>query len=128
MATRVMTNRTDETGTTHQSTALRNSATSRAGSSYGVPMLLVRECVPGKIFLAHEVPMRTAFIRTQDEALAIPWVDKLPGEKRIQFVHGQIFVVQRYLGCMLLRAHISPSDEFWTDPPDQQQARLKSLR
>ena len=71
----------------------------------------------------HEVPARTALISTPSEALAIPWVDKLPGKKRIQFVHGQIFVVQRYLGCRLLRAHISPNDEFWTDPPVQQQAR-----
>lgn len=40
------------------------------------------------------------------EALLLPWIEKLPGEKRVRFVNGQIFVVQKYVGCQLIRAHI----------------------
>ncbi len=59
----------------------------------------------------HEARLRTAHISTANEALALPWIEKLPGRKRIQFVHGQIFVMQHYLGCKVIRAHILRNDE-----------------
>jgi hypothetical protein len=57
------------------------------------------------------MPLRAAYVSTPKQALALPWIEKLPGEKRIRFVHGQIFVIQHYLGCKLIRAHICRDQE-----------------
>jgi hypothetical protein len=56
--------------------------------------------------VAHDAPLRTADISTTNDALALPWIEKLPGQKRIRFLHGQIFVIQHYLGMKVIRAHI----------------------
>ena len=77
--------------------------------------LSVRECIPFATPLLHDLPLRTASVSKPDEALSLPWIRRLPGEKRIQFVHGQIFVVQHYLGCTLARAHIYRTWQFYAD-------------
>jgi hypothetical protein len=64
----------------------------------------------------HEAPLRTAYIGTANEALALPWIEKLPGQKRIRFVHGQIFVIQHYIGTRVIRAHICRADERCASP------------
>jgi hypothetical protein len=75
-------------------------------------MLIVKQCVPFLAFSSHPtVPLRTACIGTPNEALSLPWIKGLPGEKRVRFFYGQIFVVQHYLGCRLIRAHISQARE-----------------
>ena len=56
--------------------------------------------------VAHEAPLRTAQVSTANEALTLPWIEKLPGQKRIRFVHGQIFVIQHYMRMRVIRAHI----------------------
>jgi hypothetical protein len=107
-----MTNATVETRTTRKSDGALNQV-SGGQSSSAARLFLVRECVPE--FFAHKRPLRTAYVKKPDEALDLHWVERLPGEKRIQFVHGQIFVIQRYLGYRLLRAHICRNDELCTD-------------
>jgi hypothetical protein len=74
----------------------------------------------------HEAPLRTADIVTANEALALPWIEKLPGQKRIQFVHGQIFVIQRYMGMRVIRAHICRAEVRSASPsrPNQGPAQL----
>ena len=58
------------------------------------------------VFLARSAHLRTAFVRRPEEALCLPWIERLPGEKRIKNVHGQTFVMQHYFGFNLIRAHI----------------------
>jgi len=69
--------------------------------------------------VALEAPLRTAYISAADEALALPWIEKLPGQKRIRFVHGQIFVIQHYQGLRVIRAHICRHEGRRTNPPGQ---------
>jgi|GEM_PF-3878657 len=76
------------------------------GQTSPVIPFLVKECVPGSAFLNHGAALHTAYINRLEEALSLPWVQRLPGEKRIRFLHGQIFVMQHYLGCRVVRAHI----------------------
>jgi hypothetical protein len=71
--------------------------------------------------VAHEAPLRTADISTANEALALPWIEKLPGQKRIRFLHGQIFVIQHYLGMRVIRAHICRAYERCASPSRQNQ-------
>jgi hypothetical protein len=73
--------------------------------------LLVRECIPFGSLLSRVIPLRTANVNKPQEALAVPWIEKLPGEKRIRFVNGQMFVIQNYVGCRLIRAHICLDEE-----------------
>ena len=85
------------------------------GASLHTPVLrrtrlFVRECVPGGLFL-RAADVRTAYVDAPREALGLPWIAKLPGEKRIKVLHGQTFVVQNYVGCRLIRAHIFNDDE-----------------
>jgi len=74
--------------------------------------LIVKECVPFSAPLPHAGRSRTAHISNPDEALSLPWIERLPGEKRIQFLHGQVFVVQHYLSCKLARAYIYRNEQF----------------
>jgi len=69
------------------------------------------------VSVAHEAPLRTAYVSTANEALALPWIEKLPGQKRIRFVYGQIFVIQHYLGMRVIRAHICRDEERRSSPP-----------
>jgi hypothetical protein len=110
---------TTEKSTTHQPTVRLNRVPSRGGGSADIPLFLVRECVPAMASVAHEAALRTAHIKRADEALALPWIEKLPGQKRIRFVHGQIFVIQHYLGMRVIRAHICRDEERHTNPPGQ---------
>jgi len=73
--------------------------------------LFVKECAPHTFSFTRAAPLRFASVTTLEEALALPWIAKLPGEKRIRFLHGQIFVVQQYVGCKLIRAHLCPDEE-----------------
>jgi hypothetical protein len=66
--------------------------------------------------VAHEAPLRTAHISTANEALALPWIEKLPGQKRIRFIHGQIFVIQHYMGMRVIRAHICRAEKRCASP------------
>jgi len=84
----------------------RRSSTPSNDAMSGVPALLVRECIPVEALCTQKVPPRCAYVSKPNDALGLSWVEKLPGEKRIQFVYGQMFVVQRYLGVRLVRAHI----------------------
>jgi hypothetical protein len=111
-----MTFATGEAGTTCVPTAMRSTALFGRGNHRGVPSLMVRECVPAMASVAHEAPLRTAYISTANEALALPWIEKLPGQKRIRFVHGQIFVIQRYMGMKVIRAHICRAEERCASP------------
>jgi hypothetical protein len=86
---KAMTFATGEAGTTCVPTAMRSTALFGGGNHRGVPSLMVRECVPAMASVAHEAPLRTTYISTANEALALPWIEKLPGQKRIRFVHGQ---------------------------------------
>jgi hypothetical protein len=84
---------------------------------------MVKECVPGASFLTRIGTVHIAYVIRPEEALALPWIEKLPGEKRIRFVHGQIFVMQHYLGCRLVRAHICRDEERCATPFGQHQMR-----
>ena len=107
---------TGEAGTTCVPTAMRTTALFGGGDHRGVPSLMVRECVPAMAPSGHEAPLRTAYIRTPNEAVALSWIEKLPGQKRIRFVHGQIFVIQHYMGMRVIRAHICRADEKCASP------------
>lgn len=72
---------------------------------------MVRECVPAGSLLSRVTPLRTAYVSAPRDALVLPWIEKLPGEKRVRFVNGQIFVIQSYVGCHLIRAHIYHEQE-----------------
>lgn len=61
---------------------------------------------PPRVTLLH-----TARARTLKEALTLPWIEKLPGEKRVRFLGGQIFIIQNYVGCQLIRAHICHDEQ-----------------
>ena len=73
--------------------------------------LTIKECVPGGSFPTRAPHMRTAIVRSTQEALSLPWIEKLPGEKRIKVLHGQVFIIQHYVGCKLIRAHICHDEE-----------------
>jgi hypothetical protein len=76
--------------------------------------LLVRECVPhGYWFDDRLTRVKVNHVSTIAEALALPWIQRLPGEKRITILHGQFFVVQKCLGWKMIRAHISHSEVAW---------------
>ena len=108
---------TEEAGTTCLPTAMLNTTRFRGGNCRSAPLLLVKECVPAMVSVAHEAPLRTAYVSTANEALALPWIEKLPGQKRIRFVYGQIFVIQHYLGMRVIRAHICRDEERRSSPP-----------
>jgi hypothetical protein len=70
-------------------------------------MLTVQECV--SLFSSAKrlaVHLRTAQVGSFSEALSVPWIRALPGEKRVRFLHGRLFVIQRYLGVELIRAQV----------------------
>ena len=73
-------------------------------------LLTVKECVPGTAFLTRSAHLHTASVSRAEEALCLPWIERLPGAKRIKCIHGQTFVMQRYVGCTLIRAHISQNE------------------
>jgi hypothetical protein len=60
----------------------------------------------------------------------LPWIEKLPGEKRIRLLHGQVFVVQHYVGCKLIRAYICRDEERYASPvrSDECESTLSTLR
>jgi hypothetical protein len=73
----------------------------------GAIMLKVQECVTffasAKRLAGH---LRTAQVASFTEALSVPWIRALPGEKRVRFLYGRLFVIQRYLGVELIRAQV----------------------
>ena len=73
--------------------------------------LFVRECVPVGSGFTRVTRLHAAYVNRPQEALTLPWIERLPGEKRVRFVNGQIFVIQKYVGCQLIRAHISHGEE-----------------
>ena len=73
--------------------------------------LMVKECVPFLASSSRTALLRTAYVGSPSDALSLPWIKGLPGEKRIQFLHGQVFVIQYYLGSKLVRAHIDHEQE-----------------
>jgi hypothetical protein len=66
--------------------------------------LNVEEWVP--TFINSAAVPRTAGVSNLNEVLAIPWISKLPGNKRLRHFRGQTVVVQYYLGYKLVRAHV----------------------
>jgi hypothetical protein len=73
-------------------------------------LLRVTECVPNDYHVDLRVGLRVNHVGTEAEALGLPWIRRLPGEKRVKVLHGQVFVVQEYLGWKLIRAHISHAE------------------
>jgi hypothetical protein len=70
-------------------------------------MLTVKECVPFLLFSHRPASeLRAAQVASFGEALSLSWIRRLPGEKRIRFFHGQVFVVQLYQGSQLIRAQV----------------------
>jgi hypothetical protein len=66
--------------------------------------LIVREYVPQ--FIAQNGPLHTSIVERLDQVLAVPWIARLPGEKRLVYSHGKRVVIQEYSGCHLVRAHV----------------------
>jgi hypothetical protein len=66
--------------------------------------LIVREYVPK--FIKQTTPARTTIVDRLDQVLGIPWISKLPGDKRLAHSRGQRVVMQHYLGYLLVRAHV----------------------
>jgi hypothetical protein len=81
----------------------------RTGESF---RLKVEERVPR--FISPRAPARTTAVDSLDEVLGVPWISKLPGNKRLRRFRGQMIVVQHYLGHRLVRACVqwdcSPAD------------------
>lgn len=70
-------------------------------------MFIVQECRPFMGFSKHTYPQpRFANVQSPNDALALPWIKGLPGEKKLAFIRGQLFIVQVYLGSKLARAQI----------------------
>ncbi len=70
-------------------------------------MLMAKECVLFRAFSNRTAaPLRAAHVGSPSDALSLPWIKGLPGEKRIRFFHGEVFAIQCYLGFKLVRAHI----------------------
>ena len=69
-------------------------------------LLLVTECIPNGCHLERLGRLRITQVSKATEALSLPWIQKLPGTKRIKLLHGQVFILQDYLGCKVIRAHI----------------------
>jgi hypothetical protein len=81
-------------------------------------MLTVRECVPFlTISNRRPRPLRATQVVSANQALSLSWIRALPGEKRVQFFRGQVFVIQRYQGVQLIRAHISHAQERPSESP-----------
>jgi hypothetical protein len=75
-------------------------------------MLTVKECVPFFLFANRlAARSRVAQVASFGEALSLSWIRKLPGEKRVRFFYGQVFVIQSYLGFQLIRAEICHGQE-----------------
>jgi hypothetical protein len=75
-------------------------------------MLMVKECVPFLLFsLRPAAELRAAQVASFREALSLSWIRRLPGEKRVRFFQGQVFVIQRYQGSELIRAQICREQE-----------------
>jgi len=79
------------------------------GSRFG--LLFVRECVPAGAGFSRVTRLHTASVNSTQEALALPWIQKLPGEKQLRFIDGQVFVIQKYANCQLIRAHVCREEE-----------------
>jgi len=73
--------------------------------------LFVRECVPAGAGFTRVTRLHTASVNRPQEALALPWIQKLPGEKLVRLIDGQVFVIQKYANCQLIRAHICRDEE-----------------
>jgi hypothetical protein len=57
-------------------------------------------------FMSRGRTARNELVHDIEGALHIPWISKVPGEKSIEVWHGQLIVMQRYLGQRIVRAHI----------------------
>lgn len=91
---------------------------SLASDDPGFRPLVVRECSPAGAGFGRVTRLHTAYVNRPQEALSLPWIAKLPGEKQVRFIDGQIFVIQKYVGCQLIRAHISQDEKqrvLWAD-------------
>src|SRR3974377_788900 len=67
-------------------------------------LLRVTEHLPN--FVSRATPARTDIVNDPEQALHLRWIEKLPGEKRIEPWHGRVVVMQHYLHHKLLRAEI----------------------
>jgi hypothetical protein len=103
-----MTNSTRESLTIPLAPPERNSLPDK-GSRFGP--LFVRECVPAGAGFTRVTRLHTGCVNRTQEALALPWIRKLPGEKHVRYIDGQVFVIQKYAGCQLIRAHICHDEE-----------------
>jgi hypothetical protein len=73
--------------------------------------LRVTEHLP--TFVSRAMPVRRNVVNEPEQALHLPWIAKLPGEKRIEPWHGRVVIMQHYLHHKLVRAQIEP---LVTDP------------
>jgi hypothetical protein len=101
----------ERTSAAGQTPSFLNHPTLQPERCQNISSFLVRECVPATVVVVREAPLRTAHIARAEQALGLSWIDKLPGQKRIRYIHGQIFVTQDYLGWRVIRAHICRDDE-----------------
>lgn len=57
-------------------------------------------------FVSRAMPVRIEVVNDAEQALHLPWIAKLPGEKRLEPWHGRLVIMQHYLHQKLLRAQI----------------------
>lgn len=58
-------------------------------------------------FVSRAMPARVELVTDAEQALHIPWIAKLPGDKRIEHWRGQMVIMQHYLHHNLVRAEIT---------------------
>ena len=57
-------------------------------------------------FVSRAMPARVDVVNDAEQALRLPWIAKLPGEKCIESWHGRVVIMQRYLRLKIVRAQI----------------------
>ena len=57
-------------------------------------------------FVSRALPVRIDTVTDAEQALHLPWIAKLPGEKCIEPWHGKLVIMQHYLRQKLVRAQI----------------------
>lgn len=76
----------------------------QSGNNTNVGLMRVTEHLPS--FVSRSTPARIEVVNDAEQALHLPWIAKLPGEKNIEHWRGRVVIMQHYLRHNLIRAQI----------------------
>ena len=76
----------------------------QSNSASNICSIRVTEHLPS--FVSRAMPRRIEVVNDAEQALHIPWIAKLPGEKCVEHWRGRVVIMQHYLHHNLVRAQI----------------------